>query len=110
MSRRTPTDFRVEQSGQDMSAGILHVPLDTEVARSKPIDRYIDYFGGGGPRIASASIWIPAANRCSTRAARGERRASSPPHEGAARHDRRCHAVGPPLQVRPAIGAAARHS
>jgi hypothetical protein len=56
MSRRTPADFRVEQSGPAMSAGILHVPLDTEVARSKRIDRYIDYFGGGGPRRIGVNL------------------------------------------------------
>jgi hypothetical protein len=50
MLSRTPTDIRVEQSGQGMSAGTLDVRLDTEAARSKRIDRYIDYFGGEGPR------------------------------------------------------------
>jgi hypothetical protein len=50
MPHRRLTDFRVEQSGQDMSAGIVRPPLDADVARPKRIDRYIDYFGSGNPR------------------------------------------------------------
>lgn len=33
-----------------MRAGILRAPSDADVARGKRIDRYIDYFGSGGPR------------------------------------------------------------
>jgi hypothetical protein len=50
MSHRRLTDVRFEQSGQDMRAGIVGAPSDADVARGKRIDRYIDYFGSGGPR------------------------------------------------------------
>lgn len=50
MPHRRRTHFRVDQSGQDMSAEIVRAPLDADVARWKRIDRYIDYFGSGGPR------------------------------------------------------------
>ncbi len=50
MSHRTLTDFRVEQSGQSMRAGVVRAPSDADVARGKRIDRYIDYFGSEGPR------------------------------------------------------------
>lgn len=50
MPHRRLTDFRVEQSREDMSAEIVRAPLDAEVARPKRIDRYIDYFGSRSPR------------------------------------------------------------
>lgn len=51
MSRRTLTHFRVDQSGQDTSAGIVRAHLlAADVDRLKRIDRYIDYFGSGSPR------------------------------------------------------------
>jgi hypothetical protein len=51
MSRRTLTHLRAEPSGQDTSAetGRVHL-LAATVDRLKRIDRYIDYFGSGGPR------------------------------------------------------------
>jgi len=57
MSRRTLTHFRVEQSGQDTSVGIVRAHLlDVDVARRKRIDRYIDYFGSGGPRRIGVNL------------------------------------------------------
>lgn len=56
MPHRTLTDFRIEQSGQGMSAAIVRAPLDADVARPKRIDRYIDYFGSGEPRRIGVTL------------------------------------------------------
>lgn len=52
MSRRTLTHLLAEPSGQDTSAeiGRVHLLAAAVVDRLKRIDRYIDYFGSGGPR------------------------------------------------------------
>jgi hypothetical protein len=39
-----------------MTAGIVRAPSDAGVARGKRIDRYIDYFGSGGPRRNGVSL------------------------------------------------------
>jgi len=57
MSRRTSPHVRVEQSGQGTSPGIVRAHLlATDGDRLKHIDRYIDYFGGEGPRRTGVNL------------------------------------------------------
>lgn len=46
-----------QQSGRETSAGIVRAHLlEADAERQKRIDRYIDYFGDGGPRRSSVTL------------------------------------------------------